>query len=142
MEGQLTENNNEKEILTCAICGENNDDVFHKTKCGHIFHYNCLYLSFKHLQNNICPYCRSTKNVLPIITGLKKITPSIHFNSSNIIETNDILSNHHVLMQKCKHEISRGKNKGDMCGRNCKLGYEFCGIHYKKHIKNGEQIIM
>ena len=47
--------------LICGICGEENDEVFHKTKCGHVFHYNCLYMSFKNMKNNTCPYCRSKK---------------------------------------------------------------------------------
>ena len=37
-------------ILTCAICGEENDDVFHTLRCGHTFHYGCLYTSFKNMK--------------------------------------------------------------------------------------------
>ena len=36
----------------------------------------------------------------------------------------------------------RGKNKGNECGKNCKLGYDYCGTHYNKYIKKEEQIVV
>ena len=59
--------NNEQVDKICSICGEENDEVFHTLKCGHSFHYLCLLLSFKNMKNNYCPYCRSSKNYLPVI---------------------------------------------------------------------------
>ena len=134
----MTENN-EKEILTCAICGEENDDVFHTLRCGHTFHYGCLYSSFKNMKSNTCPYCRSSKHLLPIIPGLKKVVYPMHFNSKYYDKYNKC-ENH--TPSKCKHTLTRGKNKGEQCGKNCKLGYEYCGLHYKKYIKKDEQIVV
>ena len=62
------------DCINCSICGENKDTQYvHKLKCGHEFHYNCLFLSFKGIKNNNCPYCRSPNNLLPLVNGLKKI---------------------------------------------------------------------
>tara|TARA_Y100001935_G_scaffold71429_2_gene59605 strand:+ start:10854 stop:11249 length:396 start_codon:yes stop_codon:yes gene_type:complete len=130
------EDKNEGKLL-CSICGEENDDVFHTLKCGHTFHYNCLYLSFKNMKNNNCPYCRSNKNTLPIISGIKKIHPLIHYGK---IDYDMDYSNHTI--QKCNHVLTRGKNKGVKCSKNCKLGYNYCTQHYKNYIKNDEQIIV
>lgn len=143
MSGNHNEKNNdndkEKEILTCAICGEENDDVFHTLRCGHTFHYGCLYNSFKNMKNNTCPYCRSNRHLLPIIPGLKKVVFPLHFNSK-YYDKYDKCKNHKPL--KCKHILTRGKNKDNPCGKNCKLGYEYCGLHYKKYIKKDEQILV
>jgi len=127
----------EVEKLSCSICGEDNDDVFHALKCNHTFHYKCLHSSFKNMKNNSCPYCRSTKNILPIINGLKKIHPLIHYEKVNY----NIDHNAHPV-KKCDHVLTRGKNKGTHCSKNCKLGYDFCTLHYKNHIKDGEQIVV
>ena len=32
---------------------------------------------------------------------------------------------------QCKHIMSRGKRKGEQCGNNCQLGYDYCGLHLK-----------
>ena len=130
------EDKNEDKLL-CSICGEENDDVFHTLKCGHTFHYNCLYLSFKNMKNNSCPYCRSNKNTLPIIPGIKKIHPLIHYGKIDY----DVNYNNHTV-QKCNHVLTRGKNKGVNCSKNCKLGYNYCTQHYKNYIKKDEQIIV
>lgn len=129
--------NEENEKHICGICGEKNDEVFHTTKCGHTFHYSCLYSSFKNMKNNVCPYCRSTKNVLPIIPGLKKIQPLLHYHQ---IDYTKDYKDHKV--EKCCHVLTRGKNKGEQCKKNCKLGYNYCSLHYKNHIKKDEQIIV
>ena len=113
----------------CSICGEENDEYVHMLKCNHSFHYQCLFLSFKHMKNNNCPYCRGGNNLLPILNGLKKIHPGIHdFNCDN-----NLLNNYSI--QKCSHILERGKNKGSQCSKNCKLGYDYCQYHYKKKEK-------
>ena len=133
----------EVEKLSCSICGEEDtDEVFHALKCGHTFHYKCLHSSFKNMKNNICPYCRSTKNVLPIISGLKKIHPLIHYEKVNYnMGPHNYYHNAHPV-KTCPHVLTRGKNKGTQCSKNCKLGYGFCSLHYKNHIKDGEQIVV
>ena len=113
----------EQEKQLCSICGDENDEVFHTLHCNHTFHYQCLLLSFRNMRNNSCPYCRSSKNYLPVINGVKKIYPNIH----NV--DNDYILSYHV--KKCEHILTRGKNKGNNCSKNCRLGYNYCTTHYK-----------
>ena len=115
--------NNEEKI--CSICGEESDEVFHTLGCGHSFHYECLLLSFKNMKNNNCPYCRAPKNFLPVINGVKNIITGIH--------DMDYEETLNYKVKGCDHILTRGKNKGNKCNKNCKLGYDYCGIHYLKH---------
>ena len=113
---------------TCSICGEENDDYFHTLDCGHTFHYHCLFLSFKNMKNNNCPYCRSSKNLLPVINGVKKLCPEIHEINHEDMNTYQI--------KTCEHVLTRGKNKGKTCSKNCKLGYNYCSTHFSMNKKN------
>lgn len=114
------------ESENCAICYEKNDDYTHKLNCGHTFHYNCLYLSFKNSKNNDCPYCRSKHNYLPIVPGLKKF-------NSKIIEYD--INKLDLINKKCDMILKKGKNKGTQCSKNCKLGFNYCSVHQNQIIK-------
>jgi len=47
--------NNDEEI--CSICIDGMEQEYKVTKCGHLFHRECL---FKWLENNVtCPLCRN-----------------------------------------------------------------------------------
>lgn len=108
----------------CSICGECLEDEFkHALKCYHTFHYNCLFLSFKNLKNNNCPYCRGQNNLLPLVNGIRKVIPTIH-------ELNDI-DDFNYESKPCNAILKRGKNKGNECGKFCKLGYNKCRMHNK-----------
>lgn len=110
------------DCINCCICGESKESKFcHKLECGHEFHYNCLFLSFKNMKTNSCPVCRSSHNLLPLVNGIKKINPLIH-DTSNIDTFENI---------KCQHILKKGKRKGEECSNNCLLGYNYCGIHLK-----------
>mgnify|MGYP001169076898 FL=1 len=110
----------------CGICGEENNEYLHTLKCNHTFHYQCLFLSFKNdLKYRHCPYCRSQNNLLPIVSGVKKVHPKIHDYSDTSL-----------LNKKCDMVLKRGKNKGEKCSKNCRLGYNYCGIHLKQVKKN------
>ena len=32
---------------------------------------------------------------------------------------------------QCQHILTRGKNKGSTCNKNCFLGYKYCKVHKK-----------
>lgn len=113
------------ESKLCSICGEENDEYLHTLKCGHTFHYQCLYLTFVNSRTTNCPYCRGNNNFLPLINGLRKVTPWIH---------NCYYSDY--KSQECKHILTRGKNKGKKCSKNCKLGYDLCTQHFNMDKKN------
>ena len=31
----------------------------------------------------------------------------------------------------CQYILKKGKNKGNQCGKNCYLGYDYCKVHKK-----------
>jgi len=106
----------------CSICGENLENEYTITlKCKHIYHYQCIFLSFKNTYENSCPLCRQIGNKLPLINGIKKIYPFIHD-----IKEDEIYDN-----KPCNAILKRGKNKGNECKKNCKLGYDKCKAHLK-----------
>ena len=107
----------------CSICYDPLHKQFsHTLSCNHTFHYECLYKSFKEDWLNMCPYCRSENNKLPIVNGIKKIYPNIH-NTENIDTYKNI---------PCNYIIQRGKNKGTICNKNCMYGEYQCTRHIKK----------
>tara|TARA_B100001115_G_C15611203_1_gene293015 strand:- start:237 stop:647 length:411 start_codon:yes stop_codon:yes gene_type:complete len=122
-------------VEDCAICGVCLKDKYcHQLLCGHKFHYECIMKTFdstihghgiKYKQR--CPYCRAKVECLPIVNGLKKIELYVHTN--NYKELHKMKKNH--VNTSCKHILKKGKRKGDECGKNCKLGYEYCNVHNK-----------
>ena len=108
---------------TCSICGDNIENEFkHTLKCNHTYHYQCILLSFKNMNNNECPTCRSNNNFLPLVNGLNKVYEGIH-------DTTELykFSNH-----TCDMVLKKGKNKGKKCSKNCILGRDYCKVHYNK----------
>ena len=101
--------------LDCCKC-------FHKLDCGHTYHYECILKTYTH--NRIktqCPLCRKNGGLLPLVNGIKKIYNKIHkIDSDNPYEN---------IM--CNAILKTGKNKGNVCGKYCKLGYFQCNRHFK-----------
>lgn len=105
----------------CGICGEDLESKFkHKLICGHVFHYECLYNTFRHDWLKSCPYCRQEFNVLPLVNGLKHINKNIH---------QGIISDY--INIPCDQILKVGKNKGNKCNNNCLLGRYKCKRHFK-----------
>lgn len=120
----------------CGICGlELRDKYSYKLNCNHEFHYECLIKSFQNIPKlkkevNHCPYCREKSDYLPLINGLKRIIPGVHCNIyDGTIEAHQSLKKDYSV--PCQHILTRGKNKGSMCQKNCFLGYNYCKIHKK-----------
>lgn len=116
---------------TCNICGDLLSNGYTiETICNHTFHYECLQKSLIHNyeKTNNCPLCRQNIELLPVVNGLKKLIRGIHY-------TSEEYKNSLKYMNKpCKHILKSGKNKGQTCNCNCKIGYEYCGKHYKNKI--------
>ena len=111
-----------KEEELCGICADSLNSKFtHTLKCGHTFHYDCLFNSFKKSKNLLCPYCRSTNNKLPLVNGIKKININLNI---HIIDGN-------YENKLCDCILKTGKNKGNPCNKNCELGYYQCKRHLK-----------
>ena len=125
----------------CAICGLALSEKYpHKLDCGHSFHYECLMKSFGNYnveKNRNCPYCRKKTNYLPLIYGLKKIIPGIHCSFYELKDKKEELKEYQI---KCNHVLTRGKRKHEQCGKNCKLGYQQCGLHHKSQIKFDKKV--
>lgn len=129
----------ETEQEDCGICGLSIDEKFsHTLKCNHTFHYECLMKSFQNINKykkniyNYCPYCRKNSEYLPLANGLKKVVPNVHCinTTSNIKEKKEELKNNYS--NRCEFLLTRGKNKGNSCGKNCILGYNTCKTHMGK----------
>lgn len=130
----------------CGICGLPLTDKYsYKMSCNHIFHYECLLKTFSkkpytvNNSKNNCPYCRTPVKYLPIVNGLKKAIYGVHTGQySELAYLNKCIKTKPI---KCKHILTRGKNKGDECGKNCLLGEKYCKTHLKKHQNNTNLII-
>ena len=106
----------------CDICGDTKCSKFiQKLDCGHEFHYECILTTFRLDKYNTCPICRQVQDTLPIVNGLKKIYYGIHYYDEKPLLNNTL----------CNHILKSGKNKGNKCNKNCKLGYNVCGTHLK-----------
>tara|TARA_B110000285_G_C15070484_1_gene587626 strand:- start:644 stop:1030 length:387 start_codon:yes stop_codon:yes gene_type:complete len=113
----------------CNICGDYlNNKLIYTTKCNHVFHYECLQKSLQNSfdKHNSCPLCRQNIDLLPVVNGLKKLIRGIHYTS---IEYKNSLN---YINTPCNHVLKSGKNKGQVCNRNCKIGYNVCSKHFKK----------
>ena len=130
------------EIEDCSICGvELTNEFCHKLPCGHIFHYECLLKTLintrkSNHKSNYCPYCRKPFTFLPIINGLKKITLGVHISHQDYYNNkglNTIYSHNLNYLQNkpCKAILKKGNRQGELCGKKCKLGQEYCGTHLK-----------
>ena len=110
----------------CIICGDKlSDKYIQKLDCGHDYHYECILKSFINSKDskNTCPYCRQIQDKLPIVNGLKKLTIDIHYNMYEKIDYQNI---------PCKYILKSGQNKGKICNKNCKIGFNVCSRHLKK----------
>jgi len=110
----------------CIICGDKlSDKYIQKLDCGHEYHYECILKSFTHSKEckNTCPYCRQIQDKLPIVNGLKKLNIGIHYDKNEKIDYQNIM---------CTYSLKSGKNKGNICNKNCKVGFNVCGRHLKK----------
>ena len=114
----------------CSICGESLSSQFnHILNCNHKFHYECLMKTFNYSSNKnkrSCPLCRKQSDYLPIVNGLKKVLVGVHVPHIKYVEKN---KNKNI---SCQFILTRGKNKGKLCNKNCVLGYEYCKNHYLK----------
>ena len=134
----------ETEETLCNICHtdfEPNDDLV-KLKCGHVFHYECIYITYKNnidkskynKKIRICPYCRNyggylelKKNVIPIKDIHKEYNEFIH----HIIHDNKEKYIHFLDQSKCLAILKTGKNQGQQCGLNPSNETTFCKRHKK-----------
>jgi len=110
--------------MSCIICGEDLKSKFSISldcNCKSLFHYECIQSTLLYDKYNKCPYCAKSQMKIPIVNGIKRINPKVH-----IIDENNPFEN-----KMCQCILKSGKNKGEMCNKNCKLGYNTCARHLK-----------
>ena len=84
----------DKEKQICYICCETLEDNIVTLKCGHSYHYDCIYLTYKANFNNgisskkkrECPYCRREGGFLDLKIGYMPYK-GIHFRYLEYKET-------------------------------------------------------
>ena len=111
--------------MSCIICGEcleNKYSIKLECSCDYQYHYECIATTLKHDKYNRCPYCATPYQLLPLVNGIKKIDNKIHKEDSD---------NPYVNVM-CNAILKTGKNKGNACGKYCKLGYFQCNRHFKQ----------
>jgi len=124
----------EKQEMKCYICNDrielNKEDIA-EIKCGHFFHFDCIYYTFiankkMHNKKDIkeCPYCRYK---------LKKHVPVYKKDKYPVLKGIHIISNKKIL-NKCEAILKSGKRKGHECGCRCILN--FCLRHKNYKFKN------
>ena len=109
--------------MNCIICGEDINCKYSLSlncDCKSKYHYECIFTTLKNDKFNKCPYCAKPFQMLPLVNGVKRIEPKVH-----IIDENNVFES-----VKCQAILKSGKNKGNKCGKNCKLGYETCQRHF------------
>lgn len=125
----MNSNNKDDDEECCGICGDAMSQKYvYKLPCNHEFHYECILKTLKTNKStcNKCPYCRGSFEILEPINGLKGLQYGIHFKTYDTIPE--------YTNVKCDHIMARGKNKGNVCGKNCQLGFFRCGLHNKSHL--------
>jgi len=108
--------------MNCIICGENLEIKYSLSlncTCNYKFHYECIFTTLKNDKYNKCPYCAKPFQMLPLINGIKRINPTVH---QGPLEYEN---------KMCQSILKSGKNKGNKCDKNCKLGYFTCNRHFK-----------
>lgn len=147
---------NSENTLDCPICydkidrrnpnNEIHDNSLIKLDCGHIFHYKCIFDTFKtNLSNKkktrICPFCRVLTSYIPLqkyIFPLKNIHKEYDLIKDLLYKGDyesiyELSKKYNFLNEKkCHAIVTTGINKGTQCKKSKKEGSDFCFIHYKK----------
>ena len=110
--------------MDCIICGEDLKKKFSVKLCCPCkteYHYECIFTTLKNDKYNKCPYCARPYLRLPLVNGIKRVDPKVHKLDENTPYEN----------VACQTILKSGKNKGNKCDHNCKLGYFTCQRHTK-----------
>ena len=115
-------------ICCCELDKNDCDSNIIKTKCNHLFHYDCLKtshinkktLGYNYYTKKECPYCRTSTGWLPLIEEIP--IKNVHKEFYDANKQSPLL---------CKAIIKSGKKKGMMCGCLVKVltKNNCCGRH-------------
>jgi len=134
----------ETEDILCNICHtdlEPEDDLV-KLQCGHVFHYECIYITYKNnidkskynKRIRICPYCRDNGGYLELKKGVIPVR-HIHKEYNEFIHyiVHDIKEKYIQFLDtsKCLAILKTGKNQGQQCCLKPTQEKSFCKRHKK-----------
>ena len=115
----ITENLDNEEDNDCGICGSALLEDVVKLKCNHMFHFECITLSYKFSHAKLCPYCRKPSNIPTSKNNIKPIGT-------------------------CEGILKTGKRKGEKCGCTIfknPLSLKLCKRHFNVEQKKNDNII-
>jgi hypothetical protein len=135
--------------VCCEILDRDKEEIV-KLNCGHEYHYNCIFLSYRsaislnrYSTKRECPYCRSKGEYLQLKPGLVPIK-GIHQEYSNLagnLVKVDILREKYFDPNKCQSILVSGSNKFQQCSRKASKDAppekNMCSLHLKNKSKNG-----
>ena len=113
----------------CLVCHDKIESELVTLKCGHKYHYNCIFMTYKSNNNKReCPYCRGDGGYLKLKDGMIPFN-NIHREFEDYVNGNFSLENIKYIPGKCKKILKTGKNIGTQCKNKPKPGEEYCGKH-------------
>jgi len=126
----------------CPICHTelNDDEKIETLKCGHKFHYECIFITYKFNSSKYkgnklrkCPYCRDNGGYLSLQNNLVPIK-DIHEEYNIFIKylQEDNIDEYMKFLNKdkCLAILKTGKNKNEQCSSKT-LNNNFCKRHKK-----------
>ena len=68
------------EKYECPVCYDEITEKAIRLKCGHTYHYDCIFLSYQMKTDRYreCPYCREDGGYLPFVVENQKPIKHIH----------------------------------------------------------------
>lgn len=114
----------------CNICFCEHDSTSIKLKCGHLYHYECIKISYKMNVTKFprgCPYCREDGGFLPLLENIKP-EKGIHREYTSWLKNKE-----HICYKQCIGIIKNGPNKNSRCHN--KTTGNYCGMHKKQQQK-------
>lgn len=137
---------------TCNICMERLEGNIIKLKCGHVYHYDCIFNSYYNTThkkwtysfyqtNNLsqnkpreCPYCRKDGGYIPLKPNtipLEKIHKE-YSDFKKIMKDNDKEGlKKYLNCNNCMTILKKGANSGKQCSKKKKGNSDYCGTHLK-----------
>jgi hypothetical protein len=123
--------------IDCPVCYEKiqSEEELTILKCGHKYHYHCIFNSFKMNHSGYenkrrqCPYCRVESDYLELKPGLIP-RRQIHEEYNDLKGKNIKLEQLEafLLPDKCQAIIMAGINKFNQCTRK-QLDKKYCKLH-------------
>lgn len=113
--------------IECRVCCDEfeSDNEKEPLSCGHVFHYDCIIMSFQCPDLiRSCPYCRKHNGYLRLLNGMIPIK-GIHKEYKEYYEKEQ----KNKAISKCNALYKSGLQKGLPCINKAKDNSLYCGVH-------------